>query len=329
MPTNKAPIIYLSGLGCPKTATIEKETKDWVVRSGCLHRCFSFCFTCEGAFYYQPRAAQMMDVFMALGGKVMMDSSGYSFHRFMYAAGGTISSSKKRKFTDVEQFRADTIKRYMNYCRKNEKSWDFYVNFDYIKDSPTIYAMQTRFEKSGLHPTPIYHGDSSMDWFKRYIDEGHKLIGIATVPKLRKWNMLRRYLDRVHDLAAKHGVGLHGFAMTAPALILQYPWWSVDSSTWLQMAMYGKIYGVDPKYHTITSVHVSNRASGEDQRIENMPKAVQALIKRQVEENGFDFGKIQESTAERQVYNAKIFLKIPELVGLKDYEGRAKWDLLL
>lgn len=326
-------IIYLSG----HTTLLSKWTKanigrerDWVTRTGCTHRCFSFAHCCPGSFYYTAQADRSLRVFVKDGGRVMMDSGGYSFHKFMEGSSGKISASKKRTFATADQFREQTIEMYVKWCREHGTEWDWYANFDYLRHCPTIYATQKRLEGLGLHPTPIYHGDSGIEWMKRYIDEGHTYIGIARAPQFLHWKMGKRYLDRCHDLAAKHNIKLHGFGMTSFAQMVMWPWHSVDSTSWNVAARYGLLYFWDAERAGMGLLHVSSRelTSSKRSSFRDLPKATQKEIRTQVEGLGFDMEKLRNELRERLVYNAYMFTHFSDFLGDSNH-SRERWELLV
>jgi hypothetical protein len=78
---------------------------------------------------------------------------------------------------------------------------------------------------------PVFHGDSSIDWIRKYHDLGHNLIAIGSHKSMRaSRKQLAEYLHEVFNLGAKLGVEFHGLAMTSPWIMLTFPWASVDSS---------------------------------------------------------------------------------------------------
>ena len=102
---------------------------------------------------------------------------------------------------------------------------------------------------------PIYHQGESMDWLKEMVDYGCQYIGISpsndyATPQRQHW------LDDVFDYfrSLSNMPRTHGYAVTSPRLMGQYPWFSVDSASWVQQGGYGT---VSTPYGTIT---MSDRA---------------------------------------------------------------------
>lgn len=335
----ESPRIYLSGYPpMGKGKTPQEIEHGWLARTGSKYRCYSFAYVCPGAFYYNKRIAESYKTALKSGVHVMMDSGAHSFHNFMRTATGHISSRKRRSFTDVERLREETIEKYIEFCKEKGKKWDFYVTFDYIQHAPTIYKVTDRIRRAGLWPVPVFHGDAGEDnqdtlaWFRRYCEEGHKLIGIGTggMQDRKSWKKRRFFFDKVFDVAEKYGTKIHGFAVTALTLMFQLPWWSVDSATWVKVASFGKIIYISQRRGVIGQIHVSDRHSeGFEGSYNKMPKHVQKEIRKQVENYGFDFDLVRTSLIERCTYNAYLFSNhVHELKGAVEMT-RAKWPNLI
>src|SRR5262249_39784003 len=95
----------------------------------------------------------------------------------------------------------------------------------------------------------------------------HKLICIGSVRRNNK--NTRRYFDKCFNVAAKHGVLLHGLAVTSLSLMFGYPWYSVDSATWAKVAAYGCILCTsDTINDTFGYIHMTSRRHGQSRGIE-------------------------------------------------------------
>lgn len=318
------PLIYLSG-------SFETQNEaDWLKRSGCKYRCYSYAYTCPDAFYYIERMENSLNTCIKAGVGIMIDSSGYSFHKFaLKTLGlGKISNVKSKAADsgfDMKALREKTIESYVAYVKKYSKQWDFYVNFDYVKECPVIWEMQKHLETLGIKPIPVYHGDSSEDWFKRYCESGYKLIGIGSIPRDR-FRDKRFYYDTVFNIAEKHGVLLHGLGQTSLSMMFMYPWYSVDSSYWVKAAAFGKIVYIDPLRNTIACMHVSDRQSTYKGSYNTLPASVQKIVRQQVNKHGFDFQKVRTNLSERLVYNGYMFCSAVQELKSAVQEMRIQWQ---
>jgi hypothetical protein len=316
------PLLYLSGTG-----TYGMGEED-IIKQGAKYRCFSYAYVCPGGFYYQKKMEEAMNIAVKNKMGVMLDSSAHSFHKLVSA--GLRKTSGKWSVRDMEKLRDETVKGYSKYCKKHGKEWDWYVTFDYIKDCATIRQMQHQLESLGTKPVPVYHGDQPIDWLKKYIDDGHKLICIGSIRRNNKYT--RQYFDRVFNLADKHNVLLHGLAVTSLTGMFCFPWYSVDSATWAKVAAFGCILCTsDSVNDTFGYVHVTNRRHGQSRGIEycQLSPVQRKELEAVVNKDGFDMKDLVEDGAQRSLYNIYVFSNKIAQLKADLAESKANWKSLL
>ena len=139
-------------------------------------------------------------------------------------------------------------KRYAGLMRRLKHTDVLFTTVDAIQNPQASWNIQQFFEKEyGLRPIPVIHGATphSTRWLARYIETGHKMIGFGGLghnirrDTYRPWaNELWRMLCPASN-GYKPIVRVHGFAMTSWDFMTSWPWWSVDSATWIKLAAYG------------------------------------------------------------------------------------------
>jgi len=89
---------------------------------------------------------------------------------------------------------------------------------------------------------PIYHQGESMDWLKEMVNYGCQYIGISPSNDYAT-SQRQHWLDDVFDYlrSLSQIPKTHGYAVTSPRLMQQYPWFSVDSASWVQQGGYGTV----------------------------------------------------------------------------------------
>jgi len=97
-------------------------------------------------------------------------------------------------------------------------------------------------EKHGLNPLITFHVNESFDYLKEYIKK-YDYIALGGVAQIKgKRDKLQEWLDHCFSLILKKkGLKIHGFAIFSPKLMLRYPFYSVDASTWLIGSTYGNL----------------------------------------------------------------------------------------
>lgn len=322
-PGDTSPILYLSGTAGTKDWDEAKFTR----ATGGKWRCFSYAYTGEDSPLRARRHMKSLEWCMTHGGRVFMDSGAHSFHNLRSKGSTmarTVDKASRGKFVDELQERF--ILGYAAYIKEcYAKGWhfDFYVTFDCEKRCKVIRRMTDQLFELGIYPVPVYHGDSSLDWVRRYIDDGHKIIGVG-VNRIGKNQPdgVRRYHESVFNLTEKHGIACHGFAVTGD-MMWEFPWYSCDSTTWLKAAAYGKLVDIIPEKQRVALVHVSSRAiSSGYGTVEGLSPGVQKYLRDKVEKEGYDYDRIRTDLLYRATYNAKMFMQAIKLRS----RNKLKWQ---
>lgn len=134
---------------------------------------------------------------------------------------------------------------FVDFIKLNGHVIDTYPNLDVINNAELTYENQKWLEAQGLKPCPVWHLGSDKKWLERYLSEGYGYICVGGMVPNSK-SVLRPALDRLWSdyLTDKEGmpiVKIHGFAMTSFDLMYRYPWYSVDSKSWIDIAKFGGV----------------------------------------------------------------------------------------
>ena len=236
------PIIYLGGTGILEgTWQRYPELLD-VVR----FRCFSYFFLASDIATHRE-----FQTCASHGGiRAFLDSGAFSYQM----------RALKRGYAIDQKAASAIIDQYCDWVYACKFVFDFIVTFDYSRNATEAEWATKRIEARGLHPVPVFHLGSSLTALQRLIDQGYSLIGVGGMVPFRAAKA-RPFLDQVFNLTEKHGIRCHGFGIGGP-VILKYPWFSVDSTTWLQDTRSGKIAkpARDPK-RLYVAVPVSTKAT--------------------------------------------------------------------
>lgn len=243
--------------------------------------------------------------------------------------GATLKNRKHDDYSFLEsEMYLQYREKYAEHCEQNERLLEVFANLDIINNAEATYANQKWFEARGLRPMPVWHFGSHEKYLRRYIDEGYEYIAIGgLIPNAS--SVLVGPLDRLwgHVLCDTDGnpkVKIHGFAMTAFELMRRYPWYSVDSSSWLKVGAYGKIFvpkkdrsGVWRWDKNPVAFVISEVGRGKGLGSNESPlyrKAIYDLL----EENGFPIGQDRVMNGRRK----------PVVEGLiNSYVLRTKWNI--
>lgn len=251
---------------------------------------------------------------------------------FLLLDSGAYSAWTQRKDVNLDE--------YCIFIRENIESIDAYVSLDVIPgvkgQHPTAADVEASANRGwnnflymrdtwGLDPIPVLHQGESFEWLERMLEAGCSYIGLS--PRIMgPTSIKRRWLDSVwRRLVREDGtpiVRTHGFGMNALPLLFRYPWHTVDASTWLKRAVYGKI--LMPHTHKGTGtwdfskvprdVSVSSKSKAwRSDKYERNRDSERDKVLEWIRECGETLEGCAESQYSRCVVNAYFFKRVTEL----------------
>ena len=151
---------------------------------------------------------------------IFMDSGGFTFR---------IRGSSK----NIQEY----LKEYINFLKENEKRITCYANLD-TKSVEESRVNQKKMEAEGLLPIPVYHFSEFnsikyREWIKD-LCSSYKYVALGgTAGNKLNRKQLYSYFSYCFNIAEEHKTKIHGFGITATHLMKSFPFYSVDSSSWL------------------------------------------------------------------------------------------------
>lgn len=198
---------------------------------------------------------------------------------------------------------------------------------DGIGDPLQTYQNQVAMESLGVKPLPCFHYGEDERYLEFYI-ANYEYVTIGgmvpiSTPQLIHW------LDRIWERHLTDGSGrprvkVHGFGLTTMSLMKRYPWFSVDSSTWVQNAANGMIFL--PGVGTLNISSKSPSRKFENQHLTTFTKIQRQAIIEYIRELGFDPDRLADEYVSRWAFNCWAFTKEAEASTLETYE-RAQPEL--
>lgn len=135
--------------------------------------------------------------------------------------------------------------RFAEFVKANDRYIDTYPNLDVINNGELTYKNQKWLEKQGCRPIPVWHVGVDEKWLLRYLDEGYEYIALGGAafnpPPVMKTSLDAVWRRLLTDKDGMPKVKVHGFAITSLPLMPRYPWYSVDSKTWISHAQFGGV----------------------------------------------------------------------------------------
>lgn len=250
---------------------------------------------------------------------------------------------------------------YIKFAKENQDAFDVIVNLDVIPGKPGQRYMDEDRERaaqqgwqnymamleSGIPPEKlmhVFHQGEDTIWLSKLLATFPNFVGISpdnavSTPVRQSW------LDGLMPFLCDHEgcprFKFHGFGVTSVHLIVRYPWWSVDSTSWMAYGKYGmillpKLHNGGIYYDQMIRLFVSSKSprkkdlDSADQHIDLWPWERQKALATWVKEKGFDLERLKEDHRERDMFNMRFFLDLQESLpiwGEKQFKGKVQGRL--
>ena len=237
--------------------------------------------------------------------ELFLDSGAHSIFMNMTERGQKTKQFKESDdiwaYADTKGF-WDYADNYGKYLQANQDKFEVAANLDVIRNPELTWKMQQYLETTyKVNILPVYHQGSDPKWLKLYMDN-YEYIGIGGLGQFVSKTIWWQYADRVfRQLCDNRGRPMwktHAFALTSPDLMLRYPWYSVDSTSWLVGEKYGLVIvprEVDGKYNykkTPIMVSMTTRPSSKKNSFPNISDLERNYILRYCKKvANVDYGK--------------------------------------
>lgn len=200
---------------------------------------------------------------------------------------------------------------FCEYIHRNSDIIKVVSVLDGIGDPLKTYQNQLKMEALGCPALPCFHYGEDERYLEHYI-ANYEYITLGGMVPINK-EQLRLWLDRIWNryLTDKDGFPIrkvHGFGLTRLGLMRRYPWYSIDSSSWVQSAVNGGI--MIPEIGTIFISSRSPQAKEEGRHFNTLANIEQEVIRLEIEKRGFDVIRLQNTHFARWCFNMKTFSEL-------------------
>jgi hypothetical protein len=169
----------------------------------------------------------------------------------VYWGKGDRPGAGRQDFSSFDLKKGSDFRRYCDsyasFMKKMKGTGVLLANIDAISNPDLTWEIQRFFEEEhGVRPVPIVHCRTPMKYVDRYLL--YPLLGVGGlgqgVSRHEYFSWADRFFRHICPKANDYLplVRTHGFAMTSWELMCRYPWWSVDSATWVKLSAYGWLY---------------------------------------------------------------------------------------
>jgi hypothetical protein len=193
------------------------------------------------------------------------------------------------------------IREYISFIKKYQDYIEVYANLDVIGDPEETLKNQKIMERAGLNPLPCFHFGEDFKYLRHYIDN-YNYIALGGVAQAGR--QVSQWMDLCFDYICGEDdypkVKVHGFAVTSLRLLLRYPWYSVDSTSWVMTSRMGSVYvprknkGRYVYDENNLKIYVSARSptkKEEGRHIDTLPEGQREIVLDYFLSKGFELGE--------------------------------------
>lgn len=289
--------IYLAGYYSAGGKTTAGETTENLQ----ITRDLEYDYVLE-SYHYIGKGSRVVPYLREQGKTVFLDSGAFS----MFTQGIEVD-----------------LKEYARFIEENRDIIHIASNLDEIgqgKEEESYRnqkTLESYLKPAGLSICPVHHARDHSDWLRRYLDEGYEYIFLGgMVPEQTPY--LRRWLDELWGTILTHSDGrpkvkVHGFGLTTTELMFRYPWYSVDSTSWVMSSRFGGIFvdlpQPDGSVRDVKIMISSESPSRHDfgRHFTTLDPESQAVIRRRIEELGYDVDGLASLYGWRDHFNVCYF----------------------
>lgn len=334
--TSPKPIIYFSGILGKQGNGSDEEMAEKIIhrKTGLRHRCLSSSYIID-----EKRCKIAMDYLLGQKVGIFLDSGAFTLQKSMCRWKDPVNMEDLQEFCD---YYCDVLHVYGHRV-------DWYASVDFRRNTEATAIGQALMHERGWKPTPVFHCNNDIGYFQEYLDAGAPLIAIAKPLRnpgqgltIKSKKHYRQAYDQIFNLIAQGGykVALHGLAQTG-VMMFDYPWYSVDSTSWAVGSKAGSLLDIDPIRHKISTIYIAPKleaekkeggsleGTGSNYLWRHMPKSLREPILARAAKWDLTEKDLLEDYISRDVYNIRVYLEAIQLQQHKPASGGCKWQTLI
>jgi hypothetical protein len=168
----------------------------------------------------------------------------------------------------------------------------------------------------------VFHQKEDFKWLHKMMDE-MDYIGLSPANDHTTDSKLYWLDDCMRHVTNRDGwpiIRFHGFGITSIRAIIRYPWYSVDSASWVLFSRYGTLlvpkdddqfYSKPPFTIFVGQGSPERRQAGK--HFEQFTPNYQKYILKYIESKGFTFEQVSEDHRQRDLLNLCFYLDLQSL----------------
>lgn len=219
-----------------------------------------------------------------------------------------------------------SIKEYGTFILKHGHNFAVKANLDDIGDTgPKSWENMKALESMGCNVFPVFHFDDDYRYLTKMLDEGYPFMALgglvgASTKKLMEW-LDHVWANYLVDSKGHPRTNVHGFGLTSFPLMFRYPWYSVDSSSWVMTSIFGScVFVLDGKLVKIDfSDESSSKRELDSWHYAVLPEPQRLKVDEILKPYGINAQQLGSHYSFRHVINASTFQNMEGLHNTKSF----------
>jgi hypothetical protein len=187
--------------------------------------------TSKGCLYEkeQNKVVNVLSSYYYIKNKSGLLNSWFSENKNIFLDSGAFSAFTKKAEINIDE--------YINFIKNNISFLEIYANLDSIGDAEKTLKNQKYMESKDLNPLPCFHYGEDFKYLDYYCKK-YKYVALGGIAGANVGiNDKKRWLDIIFSKYLKNK--FHGFGVTNINFLFKYPWYSVDSTSWVKGDQFG------------------------------------------------------------------------------------------
>lgn len=145
-------------------------------------------------------------------------------------------------FTAMTKQETIPLPAFIDYCVASAQHWQTIAALDIIGDDAASWDAYLAMRAAGVPAIATFHFGEPWAALEKMVNECDYIAfgGLVGVRSEHR----QQWLDKAWSIAVKDDgtprLKVHGFGVTTLHLMTMYPWYSVDSTSWVKSAMFGQ-----------------------------------------------------------------------------------------
>lgn len=165
-------------------------------------------------------------------------------HTFFSESDQSLTASVHKKQNKTKQTPDEYFEKYLEWLIKNKPNFSYFVELDIgeLVGQQKVLKWRKQLEKHNLLDKCITVCHPAVTSYETYLKELDESVSrYVAIEGLRPGQPQIPYGNYVIE-AYKKQVKIHGFALTNTKIVSKYPFYSVDSTSWLSASKFGQVF---------------------------------------------------------------------------------------